>query len=400
VLILLFNLAKSLFGSDTEQSAYMHIVEGDVQMRTWGTEDFLTLSSDALIMEGDEISTSSGTKVIVEFFDGTILRASSGTDLAFEKISGDGEDASIEIVLLDGDLWINKVYSSDSISQVSVKSGSAVVRAGENTVFAVSQNQDLFVRGIQGENISVDILDKSGKKVVETEQIGIGQEIDLTSKALEKYWLYQSPSVIAAVSDEFKTSDWYLWNTEEDKKPTQFEKAAGLVKVEPQALTPEEPADESAATSDEVTPDQPDQGAASTEDTVSSEPVDPNTPVLVSVVGQTKPNDDGFFVVTSRVATITGTVPNTITKVSVNDYVLQKFKVGDTTWSYFANADFGLMKEGENTYEIYSYDQDGKQSGKLTVKILYQPKTEAPAAEEPVTEIPSTTEGVTTPPTE
>lgn len=384
VLVLLFNLAKSLLGSDTKQSAYMHIVEGDVQMRTWGTEDFLTLSSDALIMEGDEIVTSSGTKVIVEFFDGTILRASAGADLAFEKISGDGEDASIEVVLLSGDLWINKAYESDAVSQVSVKAGSAVVKAGKNTVFAVSKGQDLAVRGIQGENISVDILGKAEEKVVETEQLGIGQEIVLTKKALDKYWLYQSPSVVAAISDEFKKGEWCLWNGEEDKKPTQFEKAAGLVKVPPQQVGLEETTDENAVATNEVTPDV--EGGEATEgetiDTAEfSEPADTNTPVLVSVAGQPKPNADGVFVVTSRVATITGTVPSTVTKVTVNDYVLQKFKVGDTTWSYFANADFGLMREGENTFNVYAYDADGVKSGELVVKILYQPKVVAPAEE-------------------
>jgi hypothetical protein len=377
VLVLLFNVAKSIFANDKEQSAYMHVVEGDVQMRTWGTKDFLTLSTDALIMEGDEIAVSSGSKIIVEFFDGTILRASSGTDLAFEQISGEGKDAAIGVVLVEGNLWINKVYANEAVAQTSVKAGSAVVHAGQNTVFAVSKDPEVDAYGIQGSGILMDIMDKAGQKIVQTEEMGVGQEIVLMGAALDRYWKFQSPNVLAAISDQFKTSEWYTWNKQEDQKPTQFEKSADMVKVEPEVVGPAAGAEtEPQADGTAVTP--------TTVDDASTTTTTPTTgafaaPVLVSVANQTKPNADGYFVVTSRVATIAGTVLNTAAKVTVNDYVLQKFKAGDMNWAYFANADFGLMKEGKNTFKIYAYDASGAKSGELTVNILYQPPV-APAA--------------------
>jgi len=65
----------------------------------------------------------------------------------------------------------------------------------------------------------------------------------------------------------------------------------------------------------------------------------------------------------------------------VNGYILKKFKVGDKTWSYFANADYGLMKEGENSYEVYTIDANGNKSSSITVKVMYKPET--PATESP-----------------
>ena len=89
--------------------------------------------------------------------------------------------------------------------------------------------------------------------------------------------------------------------------------------------------------------------------------------------------------------------------VVVNTYTLQKFKAGDSAWSYFANADYNLMKEGENVYEVYAIDKDGKKTASVTVKVLYKPKVvapvETPVADTPVAETPATTDASTTPET-
>ncbi|MFA6991801.1 MAG: hypothetical protein WC269_00760, partial [Candidatus Gracilibacteria bacterium] len=330
-------------------------------------------------------------KVIVEFFDGTILRLKGGSDIAFEKMQTSGEESSVGLILVDGDMWVNKVYENAVQSNFSVEAGGIVVGSGNDVVFEVSKGADVAVRGVQGKNISVNVLDKNGDKVVETESIGIGQEMVVTDKALEKYWQYQSPSIVSAINDEFKMSEWYLWNKQEDEKPTEFEKSADLVKVEPEKIAANEDAEEAGI---EVGAEgDADADADVGDDTVTtSETVDPLTPVLVSVANQVKPNEDGFFVVESRVATISGTVINTAAKISVNDYVLTKFKTGDTTWNYYANADFGFMKPGENVYEIYASDAEGKKGGKLEVKILYKPREDVPptTVPTPATENPDT----------
>ncbi|MEK7127071.1 MAG: hypothetical protein AAB848_03095, partial [Patescibacteria group bacterium] len=90
-------------------------------------------------------------------------------------------------------------------------------------------------------------------------------------------------------------------------------------------------------------------------------------------------NANGFYEVTSHLATLTGQISGA-DKVVVNGYTLQKFKPGDITWTYFANADYGLMKVGENIYEVYAFDAAGNKSEKLTVKVLYTPPAVVPAA--------------------
>jgi hypothetical protein len=67
----------------------------------------------------------------------------------------------------------------------------------------------------------------------------------------------------------------------------------------------------------------------------------------------------------------------------VNGYTLTKFKAGSTSWSYFANADFGLMKAGDNTYEIYGLDANGKKGESLIIKVFYTPQSLTPAPSGP-----------------
>ncbi len=42
--------------------------------------------------------------------------------------------------------------------------------------------------------------------------------------------------------------------------------------------------------------------------------------------------------------------------ITVNDFRLGSFKVGGTSWYYFANQQFGNMQEGVNTYTIRYFD--------------------------------------------
>ncbi|MFH1218356.1 MAG: hypothetical protein V1679_00755, partial [Candidatus Peregrinibacteria bacterium] len=104
-------------------------------------------------------------------------------------------------------------------------------------------------------------------------------------------------------------------------------------------------------------------------------------PAILTVAGGTEVNADGFYVVTSSLATLKGSVSGA-EKVVVNNYTLQQFKPGDQMWTYFANADYDLMQVGENTYEVYALGSDGSRSESIFVKVLYNP----PVVEEPVVE--------------
>lgn len=395
IAVLGFQLVKAFFGNDTARAAYMHVVSGSAQMKTWGTQSFFDLDGDAVIMQGDQLRSTADARIIIEFFDGTLMRMDGSTSVRFELV--DDSKPYIEVDLLEGNVWFNKIYKDTAPTSIKIVLDDILVKSASASVFEVENGMDEVVRVFnvfeKNEGVMVDVLALDEKTVVETEKIGLAQEIVFSSAVLERYRAFQSPTVHSGIEDEFENTTWYTWNVAEDKKPTVFEKFAvkenaGLVKIEPEKLESD---------GEVVEPDKPEDGVTGTRsDTESaikpeSEPKEPAepvslgvliTPTISSVAGGTQVDENGFYNVSGKLATLTGSVSGAA-KVTVNGYTLQKFTPGDSTWTYFANADYGLLKEGENVYEIYAEDATGKKTEKFVVKVRYTPPAQAPASEVP-----------------
>lgn len=395
IAVLLFNLFKIFFAAENPRAAYMHIVEGSAEMKAWGTDDFFSLTSDVLVMQGDEIRSSAGARLIVEFFDGTIMRMGANTVVEFESIVDEGRRPSIDLNLKRGNIWLNKMYRDTRNTDIAISSDNVVFRSNMAGIYTVENSDVEAVRVLavfDNEGLLVDILREDGKRVVETERLGVGQEVVFDSRVLERYWQYKSPTVISAVSDDFKQTAWYAWNLEEDKDPTQFEKRVeegdtfGLIRVEPEVLeSPVEFDEDFKEDSEEEYVEESEEESVEeiAEDFVeedSSPPEFVEVPQITSVAGETETDENGFYRVSSKVATLEGRVSGAH-RVVVNDYTLQQFSPGDSSWRYFANADFDLMREGENIYEVYAENADGVRSEPLVVKVFYEPHAPAPVEE-------------------
>ncbi|MCX6735141.1 MAG: hypothetical protein NTZ25_04525 [Candidatus Peregrinibacteria bacterium] len=425
--VLVFNLWRAVFPSSKPKAAYLHIVNGSAQMKAWGTESFFNLSTDSVVMQGDRIRSSADAKFIVEFYDGTLMRIGGNADLSFDTINDQSDVPSMDIHLFAGDVWFDMMNKTSGHSDVKVTMNNIVANSNNASIFELENQGDQVARVIavsQNDGLSVDVLDESGSKVVESEKIGVGQEINFKSDVLKAYWAHQSPTVLAALADDFKQSEWYLWNIKEDDSPTVFEKTVGpggigFVKVAPQVVKPSTVVTPDVGTT--VLPDGTTVDAngkpivTSTVDaskTPVATPTTPSTtpvvapvktgspaesttvskPEILSIAGGVKPDASGVYKVTSRVTTLSGTIKGA-DKVVVNGYTLTKFKAGSTSWSYFANADFGLMKAGDNIYEIYGLDANGKRGESIIIHVYYTPQAATPnaaSAPAPATTTPAT----------
>ena len=76
----------------------------------------------------------------------------------------------------------------------------------------------------------------------------------------------------------------------------------------------------------------------------------------------------------SEASKLSGTVDETIVKVTVDGYPLQKFTAGSGTWQYSISPVIRNLKKGENTYEVLGYDKEGNATKPLQVKITYAPE--------------------------
>lgn len=392
IIVLLFKLWGAIFAEEEVQGAYIHVVDGSVQVKQWKAENYISLAVDTLFLEGDELRVPVGSRAIVEFFDGTLMRLEGGSDVIFQEMNSETKIPSITILLVDGETWFNKIYK-DSNSEFTIKMNNIDVKSNSTDVFALSNEFEEAVRGING-SVEVNVYSKDDDNIVESENVGVGQEIVFTDAVLKKYWEFQSPNVLFAIADNFRESEWYKWNISEDESPSAFVKVVGgeseFVEVEPEIFEPEV-GDVDGENGEESTEDE--STATEEESTEPEEAEDVSVqlsrPTITSVAGVTETNADGFYVISNHIGTLTGNVSGA-SKVTVNNYTLQEFKLGDTTWKYLANANFNLMVPGENTYEVYSEDENGNKSETLIVKVLYnpppapvQPPPEETPAEEP-----------------
>jgi hypothetical protein len=83
-------------------------------------------------------------------------------------------------------------------------------------------------------------------------------------------------------------------------------------------------------------------------------------------------DSNGVYSTAADIITIRGTVPNTTTSVEVNGFKLKRFTLGNTTFSYIANAAYGNMKKGLNTYKIITRGSNNE-SSEISIKINYTP---------------------------
>lgn len=126
---------------------------------------------------------------------------------------------------------------------------------------------------------------------------------------------------------------------------------------EPQAATPAAPG----------TTEATDTSAEITEATIENS--DFPKPVV------TRPATGSFndpFQTSSKIITITGTVDPATQSVEVNGFKLRKFLPGNTEFSYIANANYGNLKEGLNTFTIKAFGPENKIS-QSEVQIIYTP---------------------------
>lgn len=410
--VLVFNLWSFIFGGRSVNGAYLHILEGSVQMKTWNTQDFFGVSSDALVLQGDEFKTSADSKIIAEFFDGTVMRIAGNSDIVLSVVDDSEKNPAISLLLVDGKVWVNKVYGATAgATMVEVRGDSVVAKSDKQSIFDFENETDEALRVVAGDAVNIDILNEAGDKVVDSEIVGVGQEVVFTPEVMQSYWEFRSPSVLSMLSDMFKTGEFYLWNIGEDKNPTKFIKSTTgdgqFVRVEPEVIVPVEltvdtdgdgvPDAPAPTTTDVLNPDgtkvdptatPTDAAKTDAEKAATDKPkevvapkVSGAAPTVVSVGGG-QPDAKGVYQVTANPAVIVGN-PNGAVAIVVNGLQLKKFRASDKTWSYFANSDYGFMKEGENIYEIYGLDKDGNKTPTTTIKVFYKKPAAVVAPVEP-----------------
>ncbi len=119
----------------------------------------------------------------------------------------------------------------------------------------------------------------------------------------------------------------------------------------------------------EVTRESPEEGETDAE---TAEETAVNTPAVTPSDKLAITSFDGAFLKTNlSYNVVKGTVSENTYRITINEYVLQKYIPGSTQWDYIASTRFNTLKNDLNTYIVKTYDSGDMQTDSIIFSIDY-----------------------------
>lgn len=352
---------------------------------------------------GDRVVTNAGSHARLTFFDGSMIRLDEQSELAV-KTSNHGTRLSEEATTLSqGALWLStppmQVYSGSVMRTIATTNYTATIPSDAEVVIGA---RSVLVFSADGDGVQLEIDGADALTLGEGQQLVVPEGESFTGD-LRRFRSAMDP---LAVRQPFV----------EESRLTREDAGSGTITpslpVDTDVLTIETPVDDQTISGATVHVQgtvgarvervrvngypatiQRQQGTYSQElvvpasetFTIRIEALDRTGVILeqqertVRIAGGatgpsptiTAPGTNGQTVHTTNTeVVIRGTVPAGTSAVYVNDYKLQLYRAGNSTWSYLANASLGNLKAGENVYTVISEDASGNRSAPATITIV------------------------------
>lgn len=376
ILILIFKLGSYLISGKTRQledKGVLYLVSGRAEIKQWGDENWTNGYDQAVVLEGDELRTAKNSKIIVKFFNGSVIRLDGGTEILIDKLESRGNEDNIVISLKSGGIWAKRTLDETIESFFSVKTNNLVIRS-VGTIFDVQYGEGTESVHVMKGKVLVDILEEVGsERTVNFINIGVGQQVEIGQKELGNFRSGGTSDLLAALSDEFKTTPWYRWNISEDKESSVDKKIPSTTGFEIAAT--DLPVNENVSSINdepvEIPAEAPEAGALPLAAPVIIRPLEGERNVL-----------SGEVLIEGTVATGTASVEVSNSSDGFAEfYVLKSYKAGDTKWSYKASSAMTNLKPGKNIYRIVAVNKDGAKSPFAEIIITYEVSTAEPPEE-------------------
>jgi hypothetical protein len=352
------------------------------------------------LFASDKISAAGNGHARLQFFDSSWIRTNISTDLSIDKSSQTTKSSVFQVTLTKGDLWINTPamsgYSGAIVRTIVTPSFTAVIPADTQ---AMIDSNDLLVFSADGDGISVTL---KGSKTAEN--IGEGQQMILPDTPTGDPLHYRSAIDPLAAQKPFVQQSRQITRTGNATTTGTGSTAA----IDPNSIVVDTPTEGAVISGQTVTVsgkvganvngvringhlatiDRTNQTGATTTD-LEIDAIDTNDIVLDQVTRSVKkavetiksptitnPAGNGQTYRTQDVQIeIKGTASAGAAGIMVNDYKLQLFRTGDTTWSYLASKALNNLVDGKNIFNVYALDADGNPSAPATVTVLVEAGT-------------------------
>ncbi len=362
----MMNNAPTLPEIMKDAKVYVSVEEGNAQANEWGKTSLSEVRDGDTLFQGDTITTDDEARVILSFFDKSIVRLGADTRLTLNTLRADENNTQVTITLEKGSAWVVKNNSGTDFVLVTENTISSLDKA----VVAIDSHggyENIYV--INGQvNMNVVQEDKitNKNKSLQRFVLETGEQILLNAQKIEALAsggyippteADESGTLISGegedivelsfrepIGENFRTNGWFTYNASLDGDLFVFE-------------------EEVVASTDENEDD-----ASEAEDSESNEgPIE--TEINKEIITLVSPKNGDEY--NTNKITFKGDLWGAkVEKVMVNDKVAN---LSDETWNCVVN----LEKEGPNEFKIAGYDAEDGLLKQISVSVNYD--TTAPA---------------------
>lgn len=370
VLALLLQACVSLVSSfiaEKKDEATLTVNEGSAEVLEWGQTE-LTLASDAqLLLVGDTVQSKADSLVTLRFAGEMEIHLDENTKLLFEDAVVGESITTITVELLSGRAWVSQISEEQDVDLL-LKTKTANMETTQGRFLIANQDTKQYAYSLDG-TLNVDYVDRSqNDSVIETVRVDKGKKTILTQEAEVALLARESITLLGESGDDFLGDRFVMWNLGTVDTISEGSGEEPMLGEAPDAASDEASDEESEASAQEPAGD----GTQVAE--VKTDPVVSETPVPTLCVQVTSP---GLSVSIQKDAiaiegSITCGTASTVTVTWAGNgapYTLGGFAPGDTSFRYVADASYGNLKAGSNTYTIVATAADGTVSQAVTVTI-------------------------------
>jgi hypothetical protein len=346
---------------DKEDEATLTLNKGTAQVTEWGQDTPQSVADAQLLLVGDTVETGESSVVTLSFTNGTTVMLDQNSKLTFVQADLNEDADVLQVELLEGRAYVEQSPKDENQPTLQLHTDVMNIESMSASYLASNQANKEYIYGFGGQ-ATVKFVDRSQEdSVIDTITIEKGKKSILTDETERNLLDRQSVTLMGDAGDDLM-GDAFLAFVRGDSS------ALGTSSETDEATDESESTNE--ANNDESTPDE----SETEESTTETESTETTTPVSTLQIKVTSPGLNSTIqksAIAIEGSIVAGTADHVTVTWSGNNspYTLAGFKAGGSSFRYVADASYGNLKAGTNTFTVVAYTADGTVSNTVTVVI-------------------------------
>jgi len=161
------------------EKVFLNIESGSAKAMTVGKSEWQNAPDKIYLYRGERLKTGADGRVTLTFFDQSIMRLNTSTEVAFAALKKKNDTYNIEVELVKGDVWtkVERINNPDSNFGIITD---LITIDTRGAVFAVSAPGTVYM--IEG-NAQIGV--KFDDEVIKTYTLGVGQQFQIDQTKVE-----------------------------------------------------------------------------------------------------------------------------------------------------------------------------------------------------------------------